>query len=64
VREYFDWVMLLNVRKIAAGPVSEVFTEENLRTTYGGRVPFLESPAPVPDAPRTGGGAWAAVGGD
>ena len=28
------------VRRIAAGPVPEVFTDENLRTTYGGRVPF------------------------
>jgi manganese/zinc/iron transport system ATP- binding protein len=41
VPEYFDWVTLLNVRRIASGPVSEVFTEENLRQTYGGRVAFL-----------------------
>ena len=41
VPEYFDWVALLNVRRIASGAVSEVFTEENLRLTYGGRVPFL-----------------------
>jgi manganese/zinc/iron transport system ATP- binding protein len=41
VPEYFDWVMLLNVRRVAAGAVAEVFTDENLRTTYGGRVPFL-----------------------
>ena len=41
VHEYFDWVLLLNVRRIAAGPVSDVFTDENLRLTYGGRVPFL-----------------------
>jgi manganese/zinc/iron transport system ATP- binding protein len=40
VPEYFDWVFLLNVRRIAAGPVSEVFTDENLRLTYGGRVPY------------------------
>ena len=40
VPEYFDWVTLLNVRRIASGPVSEVFTEENLRLAYGGRVPF------------------------
>ena len=38
VAEYFDEVTLLNVRRIAAGPVDEVFTEENLRLTYGGRV--------------------------
>ena len=37
VPEYFDQVALLNVRRIASGPVDEVFTEENLRRTYGGR---------------------------
>lgn len=41
VPEYFDWVTLLNVRRIGSGPVAEVFTEENLRLTYGGRVAFL-----------------------
>jgi len=41
VAEYFDWVALINVRRIAAGPVPEVFTEANLRTTYGGRIAFL-----------------------
>lgn len=46
VPEYFDWVTLLNVRRIASGPVAEVFSEANLRLTYGGRVAFLrESPA-------------------
>ncbi len=43
VAEYFDWVLLLNVRRIAAGPVGVVFTEENLRRAYGGRVGFLDS---------------------
>jgi len=41
VAEYFDWVTLLNVRKIASGPVSEAFTEANLRQTYGGRIAFI-----------------------
>ena len=41
VPEYFDWVTLLNVRRIASGPVTEVFTEQNLRLAYGGRVAFL-----------------------
>lgn len=40
VAEYFDWALLLNVRRIAAGPVAEAFTEQTLRETYGGRVPF------------------------
>jgi len=43
VPEYFDSVLLLNIRRIASGPVDEVFTEENLRLTYGGRVGFLQS---------------------
>ncbi len=37
VPEYFDQVTLLNVRRVASGPVDEVFTDENLRRTYGGR---------------------------
>ena len=41
VPEYFDWVMLLNVSRVAAGPVGVVFTEENLRRAYGGRIGFL-----------------------
>jgi manganese/zinc/iron transport system ATP- binding protein len=41
VTDYFDWVTLLNVRRIASGPVDETFTSENLRTTYGGRVAFM-----------------------
>jgi manganese/zinc/iron transport system ATP- binding protein len=43
VPEYFDWVTLLNVRKIASGPVEEVFSEENLRLTYGGLVAVLRN---------------------
>jgi manganese/zinc/iron transport system ATP- binding protein len=43
VTEYFDWVMLLNQRRIASGPVNEVFTEENLRRTYGGHMAFLSA---------------------
>lgn len=43
VPEYFDWVTMLNVRLIASGPVSEVFTEEDLRKTYGGKVAFLSA---------------------
>jgi manganese/zinc/iron transport system ATP- binding protein len=41
VPEYFDWATLLNVRRIASGPVKEVFTKQNLRTAYGGRVSFI-----------------------
>ncbi|MDD9973648.1 MAG: metal ABC transporter ATP-binding protein [Candidatus Poribacteria bacterium] len=42
VTDYFDWVMLLNIRRIASGPVEETFTPENLRETYGGRIAFVK----------------------
>ncbi len=49
VPEYFDWVTLLNVRRIASGPVKEAFTEENLRQAYGGRVAFLTRDVGTPE---------------
>ncbi len=55
--EYFDWVTLLNVRKIASGPMGSVFNDANLRLTYGGRVALYSgdimqesSPASQPPA--------------
>jgi len=41
VPEYFDHVVLLNMRLVAAGAVEEVFTAENLQRTYGGRSTIL-----------------------
>ena len=41
VPTYFDHVVLLNMRLVAAGPVSSVFNEENLKKTYGGRLTLL-----------------------
>lgn len=41
VEEYFDWTLMLNMRQIAIGPTEEVFTQENLRKTYGGRLTLL-----------------------
>jgi len=38
VRDYFDHVMMLNVRRIAEGSVADAFTPENLQATYGGRL--------------------------
>lgn len=38
VREYFDDVLMLNVRKVAEGPVAEAFTTEALEGAYGGRL--------------------------
>ncbi len=39
--EYFDWLVLLNVRVMAAGPFADTFTPENLTRTYGGRMQLL-----------------------
>ncbi|MGI8908458.1 MAG: metal ABC transporter ATP-binding protein [Candidatus Sumerlaeaceae bacterium] len=41
VAEYFDWVTLLNVRRVASGPVKQAFTTHNLRIAYGGRIAFI-----------------------
>ena len=57
VDDYFDAVALLNVRLVAAGPFSEVFTSDNLHATYGGRINFL---AAGPDRPFDGTRASAA----
>jgi manganese/zinc/iron transport system ATP- binding protein len=43
LKEYFDWCMLLNVRRVAIGPVDEVLTKDNLHRAYGGRAAFLRS---------------------
>ncbi len=45
VREYFDHVILLNMRLIAVGPVETTFTNENLHKTYGGRLTILDEAA-------------------
>jgi manganese/zinc/iron transport system ATP- binding protein len=50
VADYFDWVALLNVSVVAAGPVSEVFTDELIERTYGGKVAALEARAGVEGA--------------
>jgi manganese/zinc/iron transport system ATP- binding protein len=55
VPEYFDWVTLLNVRRIDSGPVEAVFHDENLRLTYGGRVAFLGAEKPAPPAGQPAG---------
>jgi manganese/zinc/iron transport system ATP- binding protein len=41
VPSYFDHVVLINMRIVDAGPVDKVFTEENLKKTYGGKLTLL-----------------------
>lgn len=35
VTEYFDYMVFVNVKKVADGKVADVFTNENLEMTYG-----------------------------
>lgn len=44
VQEYFDWLIMLNLRQIATGPTQEVFTAENLQKAYGGRLTVIPEP--------------------
>lgn len=48
-RNYFDMLILLNMRLVAFGPTEEVFTNELLQKTYGGRLTILSE---VADAVR------------
>jgi manganese/zinc/iron transport system ATP- binding protein len=41
VQSYFDWLLMLNVQVIGAGPVNEIFTGENLKRAYGGQIALL-----------------------
>ena len=41
VPDYFDSVLLLNQRLVAFGSTKETFTEEQINTTYGGRLNML-----------------------
>lgn len=40
-RNYFDMLLLLNMRVVAFGPTEEVFNYDLLQTTYGGRLTIL-----------------------
>lgn len=41
VENYFDWVLLLNLRLVASGPTKDVFTPGLLEETYGGKLTLL-----------------------
>jgi manganese/zinc/iron transport system ATP- binding protein len=45
VKDYFDRLILLNMRLVACGPTEEVFTPETLQKTYGGRLTILSDVA-------------------
>ena len=39
--EFFDWIVLLNLRLVASGPIREVFNAEYLQQAYGGKLTVL-----------------------
>lgn len=41
VTRHFDWLVLLNRRIVAQGPVAQTYTPENLRATYGGQLALM-----------------------
>ncbi len=40
-KDYFDWVLLLNMRLVACGPMDKIFTTELLQEAYGGKLTLL-----------------------
>jgi manganese/zinc/iron transport system ATP- binding protein len=44
-REYFDMLLLLNMRVVAFGPTEQVFTPDLLQKTYGGKLTILSEVA-------------------
>ncbi len=42
VADYFDHIVFINLRVIDSGPTKTVFTKENLKKTYGGRLTVLD----------------------
>lgn len=40
-QSYFDWIVLLNTRLVASGPIADVLTEKHLQEAYGGRLNLL-----------------------
>ncbi|MCC5973470.1 MAG: metal ABC transporter ATP-binding protein [Rubellimicrobium sp.] len=45
VQSHFDWLVILNIRIIAQGPVRDVYTPENLRAAYGRQLAMIAEPA-------------------
>ncbi len=41
VESYFDWLVMLNRRIVAQGPVGQVYTAANLRATFGRQLAIL-----------------------
>ena len=42
VKDYFDRIIMLNQHLVAIGDTEEVFTDQNIKKTYGGRLTILQ----------------------
>ena len=42
VEEYFDDIIMINRRIVAAGPVAEAFNQSNIQRAYSGQLPILQ----------------------
>jgi manganese/zinc/iron transport system ATP- binding protein len=57
VCDYYDRLVLINMRVVAEGPTEVVFTKENLARTYGGRLTLLTEATEALARARAGDGA-------
>ena len=39
--DYFDWFVLLNTRLVGSGPKEDIFNQDLLQETYGGKLTLL-----------------------
>ncbi len=54
VEKYFDWVILLNMRLIACGPISTYFTPSYLQATYGKNYALFDQALKLSQQKQTG----------
>lgn len=56
IESYFDWLIMLNMRLIASGPVKKVFTSEMLHSTYGKSYALFDEALRLSQSKTTGEG--------
>jgi manganese/zinc/iron transport system ATP- binding protein len=54
VESYFDWIVLLNISLIGCGPVSAVFTPDNLHRAYGKSYALLDEALRLSQSRKSG----------
>jgi manganese/zinc/iron transport system ATP- binding protein len=54
IKEYFDFLVVIQTRLIAAGPTAEVFTKETLEKAFGRGIPLFEEVASLSTKRREG----------